>query len=458
MTGPAASIDATLETLREDDGLEACVSVAWMPASALAASPRRFVRLIGLNSGRWPRNIAEDRLIPHHIIPTSVLDPLPINLADRRDFETILATTTDEVVLSRSRRDSDGRLLGRSPLLAEHRPETYLGRNATPLQAFSETDRLMARPQEFAADAQAVSARSCWRDWQRFDITPHDGLIRAEHPLILAILARTQSASSLKRLLRNPLGFVWTYGCGWRMPESSEEPLELNALGFGDLVHSVLERALQDIEADGGLASADEDIVRAAVSGAVDQIAALWESDRALPPAIIWGRTLREVGELAAEALAFDDDLLPGAHSYVEVPFGGEAPKSDAACPWDPDVPVTIPGTGFNIKGYIDRLDIAADGKQALVRDYKTGKAPKEDALLDGGRELQRCLYAFAVKALLGEDVAINASLLFPREQRELRLDDPDASLAEISGYLCAARTSLAGRNSANRPRCRRRV
>jgi RecB family exonuclease len=107
-------------------------------------------------------------------------------------------------------------------------------------------------------------------------------------------------------------------------------------------------------------------------------------------------------------------------------------------------VPVTIPGTGFNIKGYIDRLDIAADGKQALVRDYKTGKAPKEDALLDGGRELQRCLYAFAVKALLGEDVAINASLLFPREQRELRLDDPDASLAEISRYLRAARTTLA--------------
>ncbi len=73
VTGPAASIDATLEALREDDGLEACVSVAWMPASALAASPRRFVRLIGLNSGRWPRNIAEDRLIPHHIIPTSAL-------------------------------------------------------------------------------------------------------------------------------------------------------------------------------------------------------------------------------------------------------------------------------------------------------------------------------------------------------------------------------------------------
>ena len=132
LAGPAASIDATLETLKQDDGLEACVSVAWMPASALAASPRRFVRLLGLNSSRWPRGIAEDRLIPDHIIPTAELDPLPVSLADRRDFETILATTTGEVVLSRARRDSDGRLLGRSPLLAGHGDEIYLRRNAVP--------------------------------------------------------------------------------------------------------------------------------------------------------------------------------------------------------------------------------------------------------------------------------------------------------------------------------------
>src|SRR6185437_15050 len=203
LAGPAASIDATLETLKQDDGLEACVSVAWMPASALAASPRRFVRLLGLNSARWPRGIAEDRLIPDHIIPTGVLDPLPVSLADRRYFETIIATTTGDVVLSRARRDSDGRLLGRSPLLIGRGEETYLRRNAVPVHAFSETDRLMARPQEFGADPQAVSAQSCWRNWRRNEITANDGLIRSDHPLVLAIINRTQSASSLRRLLRN---------------------------------------------------------------------------------------------------------------------------------------------------------------------------------------------------------------------------------------------------------------
>ena len=445
LAGPAASIDATLETLKQDDGLEACVSVAWMPASALAASPRRFVRLIGLNSSRWPRGIAEDRLIPDHIIPTAELDPLPVSLADRRDFETILATTIGEIVLSRARRDSDGRLLGRSPLLAGHGEEVYLRRNAAPAQAFSETDRLMARQSEFSADPQAVSAQTCWRDWRRTEITAHDGLVRADHPLILAILARTQSANSFKRLLRNPLSFVWVYAFGWRVPESSVEPLVLDPLGIGNLVHAVLDHALRDLESTGGLASADAAAITAAVDRAAGLVAADWESERPVPPAVIWGRTLDDARLMAGRALSYGDDLLPGARSYGEVPFGGSEPKSEAETPWDPGVPVTIPDTGFNIAGYIDRLDISGDGKRALVRDYKTGRPPRGDIRLNGGRELQRCLYAFAVKALLGDDVAISASLLFPREPIDLQLDDPEAVLAEITGHLRAARFSLAG-------------
>ena len=445
LAGPAASIDATLETLKQDDGLEACVSVAWMPASALAASPRRFVRLLGLNSSRWPRGISEDRLIPDHIIPTTMFDPLPVNLADRRDFETILATTVGEVVLSRARRDSEGRLLGRSPLLIEHGEESYLRRNAVPVHAFSETDRLMARPQEFAAEPQAVSAQGCWRDWRRSEITAHDGLIRADHPLVLAILGRTQSASSLRRLLRNPLSFVWVYAFGWREPQSSAEPLVLDALGIGDLVHMVLDRALRDLEAGGGLAAADAETVEAAVARAAQAVAGDWESERPVPPAVIWGRTLDDARLMAGRALTYDNDVLPGARAYGEVPFGGSEPKSDAETPWDPGAPVTIPDTGFNISGYIDRLDISGDGKRALVRDYKTGRPPRGDIRLNGGRELQRCLYAFAVKALLGDDVAISASLLYPREPVDLQLDDPEAVLAEITGYLRAARISLSG-------------
>jgi hypothetical protein len=148
---------------------------------------------------------------------------------------------------------------------------------------------------------------------------------------------------------------------------------------------------------------------------------------------------------MAVRALSYGGDLLPNTRSYGEVPFGGSERKSEAQTPWNPGVLVTIPDAGFNITGYIDRLDISSDGKRALVRDYKTGRPPKTAIRLNGGRELQRCLYAFAVKALLGDDVAISASLLYPREPVDLQLDDPEAVLADITGYLRAARASLAG-------------
>src|SRR3546814_16739182 len=54
------------------------------------------------------------------------------------------------------------------------------------------------------------------------------------------------------------------------------------------------------------------------------------------------------------------------------------------------------------------------------------------------------CLCDFALKALLGDDVAISASLLFPREQVDFQLEDPEAVLAEITDYLHAARSAFA--------------
>lgn len=447
LAGPAASLDMTLDTLKQDDGLEACVSVAWMPAGALAASPRPFVRLLGLNSLRWPRGISEDRLLADHIIPTAELDPLPVASADRRDFETILATSGCQVVLSRARRDSDGRLLGRSVLLQGQPEETYLPRNAVPLHSMSETDRLLARPEEFGAVPQAASAVSCWRNWHRSDVTPHDGLVPPDHPALLAILERTQSASSLRRLLRNPLGYVWLYGMRWREPESGTDPLVLDALGLGDLVHIVLDRALQRLEAEGGLAAADEARIIGAIEAASTEVAGIWESERPVPPKVIWARTLEDARLLAGNALTFDDERLADVRSYSEVPFGGSAPKSDGDIPWDAAAAVEIPDTGFRIAGYIDRLDISGDGRQALVRDYKTGRLPKEEIVLDGGKELQRCLYAFVVKALLGDDIEIAASLLYLRDRVDLQLGDPAATLEEISGYLQTAHANLrAGR------------
>ncbi len=444
-SGPAPAIDISLGNLKQDDGQEACVSVAWLPAAELAACPRPYVRLLGMNSGRWPRSISEDRLIPDHIIPTNELDPLPVNLADRRDFQTIMATCDQQIVLSRARRDAEGRLLGRSPLLAGLGQERYLRRHAVPAHAFSETDRLMARPEEFALAPQATSADACWKDWQRPSLTAHDGVVRAGHPLLQQVLGRRHSASSLKLLLRSPQAFVWKYAFHWDAPEAGMEPLVLDALGFGNLVHRVLELAVQALDTAGGFSGANEVGIRAAIDQAVAHARGEWESEQAVPPKLIWQHTLEGARDTSIKGLSFLPDSMAAARSFGEVPFGGMVPKSDGALPWDAALPVPIPGTEFQIGGYIDRLDLSPDGTQANVIDYKTGKPPKAALRLNGGQELQRCLYAFAAKAMLGEHTSIRASLVYPRAQQELLLDDADGVMSVLTSYLKIAAESFVG-------------
>ena len=448
LLGPPASLELSIETLRKDDLLDPCSSIIWAPASSLAASPRPYVYLLGLNSQRWPHVAFEDRLLSDHIIPTSELEPLPINAADTRDFETILATTASEVVLSRARRDSEGRLLGSSALLQNYPDETYLRRHRVPEHALSETDRLTARREEFQNLPQAKSASTCWRNWHRYqEITPHDGLIRPDHPVIQAILARTQSASSLRLLLRNPIGFVWRYGMSLQLPKSGEDPLTLDALAMGELVHQTLEQALIALEADGGFAKASEDEIRQAVGAAATSISHAWELERPIPPRSVWGQTLADARMLGERALALQGDDQPMAQAFAEVPFGGTDAKSQAPLPWNQDAPVEVPGAGFSIRGYIDRLDLSSDRRTALVRDYKTGKAPRvsdtRPFILDQGKELQRCLYAYAVKAMLGEATEIRASLHYLREDCNIALEEPEATLEDLATYLKFAKDSL---------------
>jgi hypothetical protein len=446
--GAPAALDATLGAMRQDDEVDADAAIVWAPAAALAAAPRRFVRLLGLTSSGWPRRLAEDRLLPDHVIPARELESTPRPAADRRDFAAILATTDTEVVLSRPRRDGEGRLLGRSPLLREQGAETYLRRNRRPSHAFSETDRLMARPDEFGESVQGRAALDAWQDWARREITAHDGLVRPNHPAIVAILGRVQSASSLARLLRDPLGFTWRYAFRLEAPRAGPEQLMLDPAAFGDLLHQILDRAVGRLEQAAGLGQSDVTAVSAAVTEAADEVAARWEQTRGAPPPVVWRRTLQQAIGLAEAALTFQPDPLPDQASFAEVPFGGQAAKHDEPGPWDPELAVEVPGAGLRISGYIDRLDLSGDRSRARVWDYKSGRTPAPPLILSGGRELQRCLYGFATRAILGGEVAIEATLLYPREPLAFPLENLDGTLAVLAEALVAARASLLAGNA----------
>jgi len=86
----------------------------------------------------------------------------------------------------------------------------------------------------------------------------------------------------------------------------------------------------------------------------------------------------------------------------------------------------------------------------ARVMDYKSGKVPKDlpNIVLNGGTELQRCLYGFAVRALLGEDVTIESGLLYPRGDAYAPLVDADDVLERLAGHVKEAVDGLLAGNA----------
>jgi len=248
---------------------------------------------------------------------------------------------------------------------------------------------------------------------------------------------------------------VWTVGqygvipfcCQRGATEEAEEPLSLDAASFGGFVHDVLRRAVDALEDGNGLARATPTEIEYAIGRAIDELANSWVTKQPVPPHLIWQRTLESAKTLALKALDRELPALPGQSSWTEIPFGiGPPCRNDL--PWDATVRVEIPGTGLRIRGYIDRLDVSGDRRRARVLDYKTGRVRSKQAevILGGGAELQRCLYALAVRTLLKHDVRVEAALLFLRAEPGeglFPLGDITETLDNLAQALAIARTNL---------------
>jgi len=444
LDGPPEALMTTIGQVRVPDESDPNANMIWGPAHSVASAPRPFTFILGLTSRNWPRQGREDGLLPSHILDTAVLEPASVTVQDRTQF-AVLRDSADEIVYSRSRRDSEGRLLGRSPLASCEIAVEHLQRSRIPQYAFSESDRLLARRQEFSETERAKSAVACYRDWRSLKITAHDGLLNSGHPVIEAEIMRAHSATSLRRMLTDPLGFVWRYALGWKPPSplSQEEPLALDNPTYGTLVHELLRLTAASLELNGGFAVATQKQVESAIAEAIGRVAREWELTKPLPPRLLWQRTLTEARDTALSALMWPLPKFKGQKSYVEVPFGGLEDGEDNA-PWDRNALVTIPGSDLKLRGKIDRLDLDAKSINARVIDYKTGRCPDEEPGLDNGKELQRCLYAVAVKALLGQLAAVESALLYPGSEGNLySLTDPSVQTEELMRFLQLAEQML---------------
>jgi putative RecB family exonuclease len=150
------------------------------------------------------------------------------------------------------------------------------------------------------------------------------------------------------------------------------------AAARGTLVHAVLER-LFDLPADERTPEAAQAL---------------------LSPQ--WDALVEQEPELA-EMIATDDKLTEAgwfgdAQALIETWFTLEDPTRLE--PAERELYVETDVDGLVLRGYVDRLDVAADGAMRVV-DYKTGRSPSE--LFEGKALFQMKFYALVLWRLRGE-------------------------------------------------------
>ncbi len=411
-SGPLEALPLALGGLRLVDAAPAEACATWGPAHHLAASPRSHVRLLGLTSRGWPRPAGDDPLLPDHILARRELDPVDRPKQDEDLFRVLRRSAPRALVLSRSRRSAEGGVLPPSRLWPKD--AAVLTRTRIPDHAFSDADRLLARSQEALAEPRLASGRLCWRNWGTPALTVHDGEAPPQDPVIARTLDGKQSTTSLRRLLRDPLGYVWRYALGWRTPDVGLPPLSLDALAFGELVHELIKLAVGGLDPRPGLARATsiEIEIENAVDAAAARISDAWPLARAVPPPLLWRRTVEEAARLALRGLSLADETPSTVRVSVEVAFGGEG---EGLAPWDSGLPVVF--GGLPVRGRMDRLDLWPGDAGARVTDYKTGAEPRngDRIVLAGGGELQRVIYAAVAEQLLPDLRRMAARLVYLR-------------------------------------------
>ncbi|MDI2073890.1 hypothetical protein ABIF68_003673 [Bradyrhizobium japonicum] len=440
---PPAAVALSLDSLRISDSRDPASSVVWCPASHLVGAPRRWTRLLGVAGGSWPRSESEDPLLPDHVLSRRRLIPVPISERDRLCFQLLLSQRAEEVVLSRSRRSADGALQSASALWPVTVPVRTCARTRVPEHSFSEADRLLARAAEAGRSGRIKTAMSCWQNWDREEATPHDGVVRAGHPAVARAVTRLHSATSLRLMARDPLGFLWRYALDMQSVDLSELPLALDPLAFGELVHELLSRTIDALEPEPGFVRASRDEIELALASAVDHVAQHWPLERAVPPMLLWKHSLEEAARRGLRGLTVDTSFEADTTSWSEVEFGLPAvPKgSGAHSPWQLDGEILIGSSKLKLTGRIDRVDFAAGGRGVRISDYKTGATPRhpERIVVDRGKELQRVLYAMAVGQLVPEAARIVSRLIYldgVSPPFALSRDMLEAAAANVAGFL----------------------
>lgn len=270
-----------------------------------------------------------------------------------------------------------------------------------------------------------LASRARWSN----RLTPYDGLV-SPLPAVLAdrldpVLAPFPiSASRLATFARCGFQYLLQHVLRLEPALEPEERRRLDPLERGSLFHEVAERFLREKRDQGTFPVRDdeesrnrvlalaEERLNALVKGSPPRFTLLWEREKA---------RFREavLSWLAREAAAADK----ATPAHFELGFG--LPPSDDHEPHQRD-PLSIDlgdGRTLRVSGKIDRIDRRPDNTLVL-RDYKTGKAPRDDGgIFRGGKQLQIPFYILAASRIFPGEPVVEAFLDYVDGGRQVAID-----------------------------------
>jgi ATP-dependent helicase/DNAse subunit B len=287
-----------------------------------------------------------------------------------------------------------------------------------------ERDRVRLRADDAAATAIAAGSpffrQSRLASQARWSgrLTRYDGLVADLDEPLSARLDPLQarfpvSASRLATYARCGFQYLLQNVLHLQPPPEPEERRRLDPLERGNLFHRVAERFLRERRERGELPLRDTDENRERLRALAEQ--ALEGLVRGSPPrfTLLWEREKRRFHETAHDWLAREAATAERSMPvHFEVSFGLGEQRRDGE-PHDPE-PLEIDlgdGRVLRVSGKIDRIDRRSEGGLVL-RDYKTGRAPKDDGgVFRGGRQLQIPFYVLAVSRLFPGESVVDAFL-----------------------------------------------
>ena len=259
----------------------------------------------------------------------------------------------------------------------------------------------------------------------------------------------SSSPSSLERWARCPFSYLLGSELKLGALERPEDITTISPAEKGLLIHRILEQFFSAALEQGTFPSADRswnEDQRETLHRIADKAFGGAESSGATGKALLWGLERRDILSDLDSFLEADSRLrerFGTATSHVEARFG--MADVGPAQSW-PGASIDLPdGSRLRFHGLIDRVDVTASGREALVIDYKTGRAGPysriEKDRIDRGMRLQLPVYSLAARAALGEDVGVRAAYWFVSEREGFKLAPPepvplDDVLAQFDGAV----------------------